>query len=454
MRLRLHRGQARGVIVLVVLLLSPVALRLFEGYDVFARFQDVVQYAKTADLFYVNALMMNRTNAINDSASMDTTNRKEDYLDEYGFPTTEFLPLSQWEIDSIGLNASDRRCHPPQGIPDMCCVGSSSTGGGPRWNEQECHNADYAAAESWTTKYMKGIPFLSGRPCDICEIVKLMAQFNWTVALQGDSVTHQAWGGLICELARRGFLVSVEDQQIQATPENQGYVQYRFLSTLTATISSTQKATFRFYCAYRPTAYLLNITLRENDVLVFDHGLHYPPNRARSDLITNFRHLLEFARDFQDSRVKVLMWRETTAQHFADNPGGYFLREMTNLSQCSPINENFTSAAYPGKSLSADLLETLSKIYPRNDYFETSQQTANITWLDISDPEFHNTPPLQDQQELVFLPYRDYTKELPSLHHSECTHYCANPFLWQPIWRGIRLAIQRKAKYLPMDADK
>ena len=127
---------------------------------------------------------------------------------------------------------------------------------------------------------------------------------------------------------------------------------------------------------------------------------------------------------------------------------------MTNEKSCAPINENFTAAAYPGKSLSADLLETLSKNYPRNDYFETSQQTANITWLDISDPEFHNTPPLQDQQELVFLPYRDYTKELPSLHHSECTHYCANPFLWQPIWRGIRLAVQRKVKYLPMDADK
>ena len=445
-RFRLQSGGAKWL-SLLALLLMPGVLQLFDGYHLSTVLQDVVLYVKGADIVYENSVM-NRSNVTDDSASMEnTTYQKEEYLDEYGYPTTEFLPLSNWEKASIGLNASSRQCHPPQGVPNMCCIGTYSTGGGPRWKGSECQNANHDTAESWTRKYLEGFPILSGRHCDICEIVELMAQFNWTVALQGDSVTHQIWGGLICELARRGFLVTVDDQQIQSTPENQGYAQYSFVSTLTATISSTKKVTFRYYRAYRPTAYLLNITLRENDVLVFDHGLHYPANRARSQLIAEFRHLLEFSRDFQDRRVKLLVWRETTAQHFADNPGGYFLRSMTNEKSCAPINENFTAAAYPGKSLSADLLKTLSKGYPMHDYRKTAQQTSNITWLDISDPEFHNIPRSQDQQELVFLPYRDYTKELPTLHHSECTHYCANPFIWQPIWRGIRLAMERTAKF-------
>ena len=450
-RFQLRGGAGSLSVILAPLVLIPVAFHVFEAFHVVTVFQDqedVALYTKAADGIFENSTMYRTSNVATNSASMNVTSPEREYNDEYGFPATEFLPLSNWEKDSIGTDASSRQCHPPQGVPDVCCLGSTTgRGGNPWWNDFECLNADHAAAESWTRKYLEGFPFLSGRQCDICEIVELMAQFNWTLALQGDSVTHQAWEGLVCELARRGFPVTVDNKLVQETPENTGfYLRLSQIYTMTVTISSSKTVTFRYYRAYRPTAYLLNITLRENDIVVFDHGLHDPPAmKARRD----FRNLLEFARDYQDSQVKLLMWRETTAQHFADNPGGYYLHSMTNESKCSRINENFTAAAYPGKSIPEDLLEILSKNYPRNGYMTMARQTSNITWLDISDPEFHNIPLSQDQQELVFLPYRDYTKELPTLHNQECTHFCANPFMWQPIWRGIRLAMQRTAKNLP-----
>ena len=98
-----------------------------------------------------------------------------------------------------------------------------------------------------------------------------------------------------------------------------------------------------------------------------------------------------------------------------------------------------------------DFWDAVSNPYPKHDYMTTAQETANITWLDISDNDFQSTPPSQGKQEVIFLPYRDYTKELHTLHRRECTHYCANPYILKPIWRGIRLAMQRTAKYYPMD---
>ena len=387
-------------------------------------------------------------------APNEPTQGPEDKLDEYGFPSTDFLPLSNWEKDSIGSNASSRICNPPPGVPRACCVGSISGGGHSWWNDFECLNADFTAAESWTMKYLDGFPIATGRQCDVCEIMELMAQFNWTVAFQGDSVTHQTWEGLVCELARRGFPVMVDDNLTADTPENPGFYRLTLISTMTVTISSSKTVAFRYYRAYRPTTYLLNLTLRENDILVFDHGLHYPVDTYQQQARTDFRNVLEFARDLQDKRVKLLAWRETTAQHFADNPGGYYLLSGTNETKCSRINDNFTASTYPGKSFPEDFWDAVSNSYPRHDYVKTAREMGNITWLDISDSGFQSTPPSQDKQELVFLPYRVYTKELPTLHGRECTHYCANPFIWKPIWRGIRLAMQRTAKYFPLDPEQ
>jgi len=377
----------------------------------------------------------------------------ENYDNEEGYAMKEYLPLWDWERDSIGLNSTPRVCKPPPGIPSMCCVGTTSAGGGPRWRGDECHRSDHMAAENWTKTYMKDIPYVSGRPCDICEIVHLLSKYNWTLALQGDSVTHQVWGGIICELARRGYPVSVHGEDMEDSRENNGYSKFSHWDEMTVTVANGTNVTMRYYRAYRSTNFLINRTLSENDIVVFDHGLHYPANRAAGLAKQDMLNLLEFAaQHWESNRVKLLAWRETTAQHFANIPGGYFLRSMTDPNNCSRISEVYTAEAYPAirHMLDPSLLKILRNVYPRNVFYQAVESTTNFTWVDASDPNFLHTPPSPFEKELVFLPYRDYTKELVSLHHSECTHYCANPFVWQPIWRNVRLAIQRTAKYLPV----
>jgi hypothetical protein len=42
------------------------------------------------------------------------------------------------------------------------------------------------------------------------------------------------------------------------------------------------------------------------------------------------------------------------------------------------------------------------------------------------------------------LPFFNLTAQLHYLHPSECTHYCSTPYLWMPIWRSLRLAMDRQ----------
>ena len=140
---------------------------------------------------------------------------------EYGYPSEEHLPLWAWEKESIGFNSqSPPICNPPKGIPSSCCLGAISSGVSSTWSDLRCLNADHERTEPWTKEYMKRMPFESGRPCDVCEIAYLLAELNWTLALQGDSVMNQVWEGLVCEFMRRGFPVSVDVEEFQSTKEN------------------------------------------------------------------------------------------------------------------------------------------------------------------------------------------------------------------------------------------
>jgi len=137
-------------------------------------------------------------------------------------------------------------------------------------------------------------------------------------------------------------------------------------------------------------------------------------------------------------------------------PGGHYLRYLTEefphgcFSDSFLEDKNFTPDAYPeiSQRLSPDFWEIVAEGYPRNVMRKATEATNNFTWVDASDPNFLHTPLATSGRELVFLPYRDYTKEITYLHYDECTHYGSNPFLWQPIWRNVRLALQRQAKYL------
>jgi hypothetical protein len=51
-------------------------------------------------------------------------------------------------------------------------------------------------------------------------------------------------------------------------------------------------------------------------------------------------------------------------------------------------------------------------------------------------------------EELIVLPFYNFTAEHYDQHppevEADCTHYCPSPFLYMPLWRSLRFAMDRK----------
>ena len=67
----------------------------------------------------------------------------------------EALPLFDWEIRS----AVERKCHPPPGIPSMCCLGSVSAGGAVIFHARFCNRSQiYDQVENYTMDFLRKHP--------------------------------------------------------------------------------------------------------------------------------------------------------------------------------------------------------------------------------------------------------------------------------------------------------
>jgi hypothetical protein len=68
-------------------------------------------------------------------------------------------------------------------------------------------------------------------------------------------------------------------------------------------------------------------------------------------------------------------------------------------------------------------------------------------------------PPLLDGSrddlltEVVVLPYFNFTSQHHGMHpkggdkeddFQDCTHYCSSPYVYYPLWRSLRLAMERQ----------
>lgn len=71
--------------------------------------------------------------------------------------------------------------------------------------------------------------------------------------------------------------------------------------TLTVTLSETMNATLRYYRAYRSSEFMLRRTSSENEIVIFDHGLHYPPNEEVETLSTETQDILNFMNTYEAS---------------------------------------------------------------------------------------------------------------------------------------------------------
>jgi hypothetical protein len=167
------------------------------------------------------------------------------------------------------------------------------------------------------------------------------------------------------------------------------------------------------------------LILNSSDVVVFDHGLHFPEDAPPiKSFDTAIDALLPaFLHGIRHSRSKLVAWRETSAQHFGTPRGYWKSSDFVNQSQCVPQKEETGGFWLPQMVRACD--------------------RANMTLLNAFAKDFvAGMLPVHDNQ-IILLPFFNYTRELHYNHPSECTHYCSTPYLYLLTWRGLRLALER-----------
>jgi hypothetical protein len=113
------------------------------------------------------------------------------------------------------------------------------------------------------------------------------------------------------------------------------------------------------------------------------------------------------------------MYRETSAQHF-DNDGGEWSDRFNGNDGdnivCTPIT---------------------GTVKWRTRMFKEVAKNSGYSVVD----SFHQP---KVKKEVVFLPFFDWSSKLISLKDGQdCTHFCYTPHMWYPMWRHVRIALDR-----------
>jgi len=338
---------------------------------------------------------------------------------------SNIVPLFDWEIKSM----VSRECRPPKWIPRTCCIGTLSAGGDLGFNQRLCNNTSiYHDAHNYTVDYLQNHAHVNSQqqqqPCDVCRIVELLLQHNLTLSFQGDSMTRQTFSGLECDLHRRGYRVeTIAKRWADRASDTQwrigitDTVELSVQLPLSANYSWNQTARIVYYAMYRPAFDNLEVKriIDNSDIVVFDHGLHWCPivvGEFRRDTTT-------LLRAYVDSNLTMVAWRQTSSQHFP-TVGGHWIPGAKWT--CGKMDQNDT--------LGYHWLDMVN-----------ASKVVGLPIVNAMDADFQEQP--RSTNELVFLPYREYTAPLHYMHAEDCSHYCSTPYIWLPIWRSLRFGMDR-----------
>jgi GDSL/SGNH-like Acyl-Esterase family found in Pmr5 and Cas1p len=310
-------------------------------------------------------------------------------------------------------------------------------------------------------------------PCDVCRIIQLIWEQNLTLQFLGDSIMHQMVYGWICALQQRNYNVTTT-MIPQDKTSFQIHVTSPHWTTNTSTLSSQDNhdrgigndnlkenhITMTFYNALGfPKSLSFWDQLEDVDILVINHGVHWAINATRNSKSPRYYrdHWNETLQYWSQLKQKSKKWienttrhpfsfprlvamRETSAQHFDSDSGEYYLRSHNTTKGC---------VAQPTMSYVGWREEVVTELALLNGYralyIPSDGFGTNIDdWLQPVDP---------DSMEIVWLPFLNFTTELYFMHpphrkrgdevSNDCTHYCQTPYLWWPIWRSLRIAMDR-----------
>jgi len=426
------------------------------------------------------------------------------------------LDLLEWEEASLkGLleqnvshpvdrAALERTCRPPDGISRSCCLGSFSAGGGvtdrfrhqcvapmqtfvpiitngtnsnhghqtTKINHQHGHTSIQQATKAFFQD--NALPPHELQRCDVCQILDLARHQNLTVAFLGDSMHAQVFDGLMCELERRNYNVTVD--HVDRNPQKlKSYPYRRHSYSHVLHIQSTawpehQQVTLQYHMMYLLPLIddsVLEMTAQA-DVVVLGFGLHWYYSddsplvllKRQSSYVSAMRDL--FHNITNQGHVKLLVHRETSAQHFDADGGEFSLwwNQKDQLRQtCQPMNYNDTSVGWRETSVQQAIQQAGHQIIMagpsmpplQKRYHQQASSAVTTAAMDKNNDtrKYHRSQQQATIPEVVVLPYFHYTSRLYSLHpiqdnFQDCTHFCSSPFLYYPLWRSLRFAMDRQ----------
>ena len=261
----------------------------------------------------------------------------------------DIVDLLDWEQTSlhglldtnVTMRSAMNTCRVPDGVSNICCLGSFSNGGGTTViHRHRCakplRNLDQVREHTHQWFQQNPINDDSAMACDICQIVELARRRNLTIALIGDSMHNQIYDGLSCELERRHYQINKTSIDLNPTKETsyiyRRYSQMEIINIRSPTWPPEQTSvTIQFHRVYMLP--LVNNDMEaltaQADVVVLGFGLHYWYDNTTGHIFKRQNQYIEAMKDlFQNvtnqGHVQLLVHRETSAQHF-DADGGEFI---------------------------------------------------------------------------------------------------------------------------------
>jgi hypothetical protein len=371
------------------------------------------------------------------------TKRKNVHEDDPHNSHVSILPLLPWEVETIS-NHKIEESSAPRNIPKYCALGSISKGG-ETFPSANCGGGrlTYDRVQQRVREWLR-----EDGVCDTCRILDIMAEKNLTLSFWGDSMQHQVFDGFICELSRRNY--AILNSEHRKNTNGDWTTRMNRISTLTVASPNwyQQNVTIKFFSQYQPKFTLEGIYKESiiplleggTDILFFNFGLHWPGTRHEQtvyqrQMLTTLEVLKQHA--VGTGKISLFAFRETSAQHF-DTPLGDWPNKRL-IYNCTPLDTTNPSFGWRNR----DILDAANK----NGF-------TPVVVVDPSGKTPMPPPPLLRQDshgdnnkddEIPFfaLPFSEFTSEFHDLHPGECTHYCSTPHLWNPLWRSLRLAMNR-----------
>jgi hypothetical protein len=362
------------------------------------------------------------------------------------------LDLLPWENKSLHQLQNRTRggearaypiCEPTDGISVPCCLGSlGSRDGMIRFLTDKCFlqgPAPFYKVELAARRELEQTDALLlqdkkanddptyYRDCDVCHILELIHQHNLTVLITGDSVMLQTFSGLTCEMQRRGYHVLENTTYFTKYIDVKGV---RGISTLDISgpahwNNDTIRVTY--LSQYKPKPDMLEISemASKYDMVMMNFGLHWNwPDRPDYEI-----SMSALFNSTKAGNISLLAFQEVSAQHF-NTTAGAWVRGTSNT--CVPLpTENST-------------LMSSDRFRWRQHVLHASARQAGYNVVVATDASLPRPKQKGGSDELVILPFYNFTVPLFDLHPNKCTHYCSTPFLWMPIWRSLRLAMDRQ----------